>query len=601
MIEKRLYEPLLKYAALVFCVVWIVYMMLHNEVPVDVGDGIMHFFISQASWDDPNLFLHHWGKPFFILVSSPFSQFGFNGLVVFNILVFCVTILIGYRILKKKGVSIWLQVLFPLILLKAHDVANTLLGGLTEPLFNLAAIASLYFLLEKKYFWFAVIVSFMPFMRSEGQLPLLLAFIVLIYNRSYRAIPFLFFGFVLYAFVGIFVYSDFWWYFTESPYSMNNDIYGKGTWMHYVLSYKNYLGNPGLYILILGIPAMFVLAFQRKWKELELEWWFYAYGIFMGVLVSHSYFWATGQNGSFGLTRIATQGVPIFLLLHLYYISRFKIFNHWIANSLFGCFSIGLIYALVTTKYYPKNADPLDKQLINAAEYLRSNDLNGAKIYYHFPLFCYAYGENSLKKDGVTIFHTFSDLKKELKERLKPGDLIVRDSHFGPVEMNLPLSEIAKYPELVKIKEFISSEQKDDQYGETEGVIIYQYIPFEKQQNHISDKKQIFKGHLLKIKKDQEFTDIHTLLPVFEKDTKVSLTLTAKNLGYVLAYDFNNAEEYSKMDLRTDQSVSNAYLFRKNSPTKLYIWNPKKVEGEIVIESLEIEQIDFQPLMNNQR
>lgn len=601
MIEKRLYEPILKYAALIFCVVWLVYMMLHNEVPVDVGDGVMHFFISQASWNDPNLFLHHWGKPFFVLVSSPFSQFGFNGIVVFNILVFCATTLIGYRIMKSKGVSVWLQILFPLILLKAHDVANTLLGGLTEPLFNLAAIASLYFLLEKKYLWFAIIVSLMPFMRSEGQLPLLLAFILLLYNRSYKTLPWLLFGFVLYAIAGIFVYGDFWWYFTESPYSMDNDIYGKGTWSHYLLSYKNYLGNPGLYILMVGIPAMFVLAFKRRWKDLELEWWFYAYGIFMGVLVSHSYFWATGQNGSFGLTRIATQGVPIFLMLHLYYISRFKIFDHWIAKSLFDIFSLGLIYALITTKYYPKKAEAMEQEVLNAAKYLRSQGLKGQRIYYHFPLFCYAYGENSMKKDVTTHFHTFTDLKTEFNERLKPGDLIVRDSHFGPLEMNLPLNEIAKYPELVEIREFISAEQKDDQFGETEGVTIYQYIPLDQQKKRVSKKEQIFKEHFLKIKKEQEFIDIHALIPSMEKDSKVSIKLKTQQAGFVLAFDYNNAEEYSNMELRTGVSISNSYLFRQNSATKLYIWNPNKVEGEIVIESLEIEQIDFHPLVKDQR
>jgi hypothetical protein len=576
-------------------------MMLHNEVPVDVGDGIMHFFISQASWQDPNLFLHHWGKPFYILLSSPFSQFGFNGLIVFNILVFSLTILIAYRILQKKGVSIWLQLLFPLVLLKAHDVANTLLGGLTEPLFNLAIITSLYFLLEKKYLWFALIVSFMPFMRSEGQLPMLLALILLVYNRSFKSIPLLFVGFLLYSIAGIFVYHDFWWYFTKSPYAMNNDIYGKGTWSHYLLSYKNYLGNPGLYMLILGIPAMIILAVKRKWEDLQLEWWFYAYGIFMGVLVSHSYFWATGQNGSFGLTRIATQGMPIFLLLHFYYVSRFSLFNHWIAKPLFGLFSIVLISSLVTTKYFPKEVASLDKQVLKAAAYLKENQLKNSKIYYHFPLFCFAYGENSFQKDGKTVFQYFLRLDQEIRNRLKPGDIIVRDSHFGPVEMHLPLTELAKYPEIVIVKEFISSEQVNDPYGETEGVIIYQYIPSDQQQLIDSKKSKLSAGQHIKIYKDQEYTDVHSVLPKFKQDTKVTLALTSLKKGLVLVYDFNQHEEYSAMDLNAKEIKISTFLFRKEGDTRLYIWNPRKVEGEIVIESIDIEKVKYHPLMSNQR
>lgn len=480
MTEKHSFKRILRYTVLLFCISWLVYMMLHNEVPIDVGDGITHFFISQASWDVPSLFLNHWGKPFFILVSSPFSQFGFDGLFVFNILVFIFTVLIGYSILEKKGVTIWLQILFPLLLLNAHDIANTVLGGLTEPLFNLAVIAALYLLLEKKYVFFAILVSLLPFMRSEGQLPIILAVILLVYNKSYKIIPLLFSGFLVYAIIGLIVNGDFWWYFTDSPYSMGNNIYGHGTWSHYFLSYKNYIGNPGLYILILAIPAMFVLAFQRRWKDLEFEWWFFAYGIFMGVLLSHSYFWAAGKNGSIGLTRIATQGVPIFLLLHIYYLSKFRFFNHWIMKILFGFLTLGIVQGILKSKDYPNQATPFEKQIIKSAEYVKSLNIQNNSVFYHFPLFCFAYGENSYSQKGHTIFSSFLNLEKELKETLKPGDLIVRDSHFGPVEMLLPLNKIENYPELVKIKEFISEEQIQDQYNETEGVIIYKYIPLKK-------------------------------------------------------------------------------------------------------------------------
>jgi hypothetical protein len=477
MIEKRYWDSLLRYSTLLFCIAWLLYMMQNAQVPADVGDGIAHYFISKASWQDPSLFLHHWGKPFYILLSSPFSQFGFNGLVVFNILVFSTTVLIGYQILKQFKVSIWLQILFPLILLKAHDVANTLLGGLTEPLFNLAVMLALYLLLNKRYVWFAVIVSLLPFMRSEGQLPVLLALILLVYNKSYKCIPLLFTGFTVYAIIGAFVYGDLWWYFTESPYSMSNAIYGQGSWMHYLLSYKNYLGNPGLYILLLGIPAMFVLAFQRKWHDLQLEWWLFAYGIFMGVLFSHSYFYATGTNGSYGLTRIATQGMPIFLLLHLYYISQFRIANNTFISGLFAVFTAGLIGALITTKYFPKKANPLDTQIIASASYLKKLDLKQKQIFFYSPLLCFSLGENNYDPHSRMQFFTFSNLDDNLKMHFKPGDLIVRDSHFGPLEMNLKLEDIKNHPELIKRKEFISTEQIDDALGEVEGVIIYEYVP----------------------------------------------------------------------------------------------------------------------------
>lgn len=475
--DKRYRETLLRYSVLLFCLVWIIYMMQHAEVPADVGDGIAHYFISQASWYNPSLFLHHWGKPFYILLSSPFAQFGFNGLVLFNVIVFALTVSIGFKIMQQKNVTVWLQLLFPLILLTAHDFANTILGGLTEPLFNLAAILGLYLLLNKRYFWFALVVSFMPFMRSEGQLPVLLAVFLLIYYRSYRSIPVLLTGFVLYGFAGIVVYGEFWWYFTESPYSLNNAIYGKGSWSHYILSYKNYLGNPGLYILMVGIPTMIFLLMKRRWKEFQFDWWFWAYGTFVGVLFSHSYFYATGTNGSYGLTRIATQGVPVFILLHLYYLNTIKLSKQRIASMVYALFSLIMIFSLIKNKNYPKKAKPLDEQIFAAADFLQKTDREDRQIFFYAPLLCYALKDNNYLPDSKMRFFSFTNLDENLIKLFKPGDLIVRDSHFGPLEMKLPLNVLTNHPDLVRIKEFVSAEQLDDPMGETEGVMIYEFRP----------------------------------------------------------------------------------------------------------------------------
>lgn len=601
MLEKRIYEPVLRYSVLVFCLTWLVYMMVHHKTPLDVGDGISHFYISQASWENPNLFLDHWGKPVFILLSSTFTQFGFNGVVIFNILVFVATVLIGYKILRKFNVSVWLQILLPLVLLKAHDIVITVLGGLTEPLFNLAIVGAVYLLVERKFFWFAVLVSFMPFMRSEGQLPMLLALMLLLYYRSYKTIPYLFTGFILYAISGLFVYQDFWWYFTKSPYSMSNDIYGKGTWSHYLLGYKSYLGNPGLYVLIIGIPTLIYLFIKRKWTELVPEWLFFSAGIFFGVLVSHSYFWATGQNGSLGLSRIGTQGMPAFLLLNLQCIGRVTIFRNRIANSVFALFSIALIYSHITTKHFPQKTQPLDAQVVEAANYLKTLDLKGKKVYYHFPLLSFIYGENNCSpKEKTTVHYTCHDLSDELKNFMKPGDLLVRDSHFGPVDMRLPLSEIEKHPELVKIREFICSEQVDDPYGEVEGVTVYQYIPVSQQQKITTKKEPLKAGQVFNISENTEYTDLHTLIPIDHSDSKVTFRLTSGVSDLVLTYDYNKGQDYSNLDLKGGDTISNTYLFRGSGQTKFYIWNPKKVKGNVTILSIEMEEVIYHPFVKDQ-
>lgn len=597
MLQRVLNTTFLKYSVLVFCLVWLVYFMLKNEIPTDPGDGIMHFFIAQGSWHQPELFLHHWGKPFFILISSPFAQFGFNGMVVFNILLFTSTVLIAFRILSQKGVNNWLQLLFPLILLSAHDTTETILGGLTEPFFNFSLMLALLLLVEKRFFWLAILVSFMPFMRSEGQLPIVLTVFLLLINKSYKNIPFVFTGFVIYALVGLLVYHDFWWYFTRSAYNMGNSMYGQGTWDHYLISYEHYLGNPGLLVFVAGICCMTAILIKKRWKEYELNAWFFSYGIFAGVIVLHSYFWATGQNGSAGLTRIATQGVPVVLLMSLFYISRFSWVKPVIGSSfIFMCAGL-MAFSLVKTTNYPKKASALEHQLIAAADFMKEQQLTNQMVYYHYPLFSFRYGENPFQPDRKLIHYSFADLDTSMKYTLKPGDFIVRDSHFGPMEANVQLKDVKRHPELVIVKEFVSSEQLNDALNEIEGVIIYQYIPLKKQVKVQAVKKEIAANKVLHIKANEEFTSLPAVTEFYSTETKLWVNLVAKANGLKIVYDYNNKEDYSFVELKANQAIENSYLFKTAGKGKLYIWNPDKVETDLIVNSIQEEQVTYHPII----
>ena len=43
----------------------------------DAGDSLLHYHYARYAFEHPYLFFHHWGKPMFILIAAPFSQFGF--------------------------------------------------------------------------------------------------------------------------------------------------------------------------------------------------------------------------------------------------------------------------------------------------------------------------------------------------------------------------------------------------------------------------------------------------------------------------------------------------------------------------------------------
>src|ERR1017187_8761669 len=79
----------------------------------DSGDSILHFLYSKYSFVHHELFFHHWAKPFFVLLSSPFSQVGFKGIIVFNCLLASLTCLFTYRTAKSLNLKhAWFVFLF---------------------------------------------------------------------------------------------------------------------------------------------------------------------------------------------------------------------------------------------------------------------------------------------------------------------------------------------------------------------------------------------------------------------------------------------------------------------------------------------------------
>ncbi len=50
------------------------------------ADSINHFLYAHYAPPHPELYLNHWAKPLFTLLASPFAQFGFIGIKLFNIL-----------------------------------------------------------------------------------------------------------------------------------------------------------------------------------------------------------------------------------------------------------------------------------------------------------------------------------------------------------------------------------------------------------------------------------------------------------------------------------------------------------------------------------
>jgi len=191
---------------LVFLTILLSWVLVLDYSVLDPGDGLKHFLIAKYSWQYPHLFLDHWGKPLFTLLSSPFAQFGFKGMLLFNALLFLITGIIILKIAKLLSLNNgWLAVVF---CFAAPIYFSIVLSGLTEILLATLIIAALYFFLKEKYVIGCLILSFSYFSRPESLFVIMWFVSYLVINKKFKYIPLLGISIVLYSVVGYFHYQD---------------------------------------------------------------------------------------------------------------------------------------------------------------------------------------------------------------------------------------------------------------------------------------------------------------------------------------------------------------------------------------------------------
>jgi hypothetical protein len=314
----KLYKEYFIEISLTFLFLLFVLFIFFNKSTFDSGDSIQHYQMSRYSWQHPKLFFNHWGKPFFTVLSSPFSQFGFKGIQVFNILV---SVLSGYFVYKSASKLGYVTSYLPLVILfAATDYFLCMYSGLTEPLFGLILILSFYLIISDKFLIATVVLSFLPFVRSEGNIILIVYAVYFIVKKKYLFIPLLMTGTIVYSIAGYFVYYDIGWIFNNNPYTSGYSNYGKGGPFHYVKQLNFLAGIPYCVLLVAGV-AFFVLKFLKKsdWKNspYQTEIFFLIFGTFFGYFVSHSIFWWKGLFHSFGMSRVLIGILPVGVIICL--------------------------------------------------------------------------------------------------------------------------------------------------------------------------------------------------------------------------------------------------------------------------------------------
>lgn len=99
------------------------------------------------------------------------------------------------------------------------------------------------------------------------------------------------------------------------------------------------------------------------------------------------------------------------------------------------------------------------------------------------------------------------------------------------------------------------------------------------------------------VKSSDEFISLPSVKGNYAVSTKIYLDLVANASGLKIVYDYNNAEDYSMVEVKANTPITNSYLFRTKGVGKLYLWNPDKIETDVLINSIQEEQLSYHPIM----
>jgi len=463
---------LLSWFSVLSGVVFYIIILSLSQVPQDEGDGLQHFAIARESWNDHTLFLDHWGKPLFILFSSTFAQFGFNGYVCFNILVYALSCLIAFKILEHYQTPKLISIFLPWILITIPDYSNSVIGGMTEPLFGILLLTLFWLALQRKWVWFALIASFLPFARSEGMLVVIAAVPYLLLFKQWKILPLLTCGFLVYALLGWWLIDQPMWYFENDPYPEISP-YGSGNWYQYIEYSDQHFGV--ILKLLTPIALFGFWVWKHKGTKSDLFHVLFFSGIYIGIIAIHSYLWANGLRGALGLSRLGLLGLlPFMVILGIaigYVLRELHVLVH-AAVSLLMTFAI-----IKETRELslPTKCDSSQLALKEASDFIAQHEHEAKIIYYFHPLIVHFQGKTT-KEKSRKYQQRFIYLKQDAISVFKPGDIIVRDFKFGGVEQGLDFDELKKYPWIVPVKRFFAKDYYSGTSSELKAVIIYEVM-----------------------------------------------------------------------------------------------------------------------------
>jgi hypothetical protein len=418
-----------------------------SEGTIGGADDMTHYRYSRYAFQIPYFFIHHWGKPFFTAITSPFAQFGYNGVRIFNVLAGAAAAYFSYR--TARHIKLGYPVLAIFLVISAPLYTVLMLSGMTEILFSLVLILSVFLFYKERYIWSAVLLSFLPFVRTEGAVILPLFLVALAWQKQWKALPFLFLGFIFYSIVGSFHFNDILWVIHEMPYKGNaKEIYGSGELLHYVKATRYIFGFPLAILLTVGL-LVWLLDPLLKSGKVNKEWimeMLVVYLPFLLYFAAHSYVWWKGKGNSVGMIRVIAAIVPAAAVLGVKGWSKVMGWiplKEWWKAGMTALLCIFLVTVPHRVYQIPVPLGGTQVLVKEASLWLKNSEYFQHKIYYYDPFFCHFMNLNPYDEERVRAFvYNNEDPAYNIKE----GEIVIWDAHFSPNEGRLPLENLMDNP-----------------------------------------------------------------------------------------------------------------------------------------------------------
>jgi len=426
-----------------------------SEIYVGAIDSITHYHFARYAFLYPEFYLNHWAKPLFTLLCSPFAQFGYKGAATFNILSGILAATFAWLTARNTGIrNAWV---IPLIIIFIPVYFNNLFTSLTEVLFSLVLIASIYAFSARKYTLSAIIISFILFARTEGLMYLLLIALALVMIKKFRALPWLLTGFMIYGLAGIYQFDDFFWFYTQMPYGGHgSDIYGSGNFWEYFLHADKIIGIPMIILLLAGTIYLLFKpqVFSKQGMSVsKITLYILVIPAFWGFVLAQSFLWWKGLFGVLFSYRFMVCVMPLAAIIAAASLDLLlKIGRKYTRAATLIIIGILVIqvYTTIQKQQIPFKVDPSRKPMMEAAEWIRNYTGEYNRIFYFDPSLVFYLDLDPY--DRQLSIQNLSN-KANPQHDLEPGEILVYDTHFGGFENRIPHENLEGNPYFTMLKD----------------------------------------------------------------------------------------------------------------------------------------------------